>query len=433
MAGPLRYVPQHDNTANIRETASGGVDLLVKNLQAIQQRKAREALLAERNSIMAGNVDRQRQSDINAQAQIDFENRLTEARELAKIKALEKTPTEAGPAVDPLTGLPQTTEEAAKPIPISDRTIKVKKPDGSELQIAAPSQEELLDTMRLTTDAQTQKQGSTVTLPDDPEKYGEYAGTEVPTSFATTLENNMNKTPPRDPVADHKAKRLFDIANPKADAADTGHSWVWEYGTGSDNPGRMVIRSNDAIRSAPDGTYAKKAPSGKASRLGSVMEIFGGPESMNPASLWNAAKAMNKGKEGGLGRVEGVAGTKFRIWTGDEPFSRAYQDQLAGFASQIAKEFGESGRLSDQDILRTVNLFPTPADTEEETDIKLNQIWRVLEYARSAGQPRPTDVIGVEKKGWTQSALPEEQGSPEILNTIGGAQYDDLPLGGVVQ
>jgi hypothetical protein len=371
-----------------------GVTELVKNLQAISKRRAEQEHRKGQLKIAQDAANRQLRIDSDARAQLGFENRLVEATEMAKIKGMSAPDQE---------------------VP----TIEVIKPDGSVMLVAAPYQKKVLDRLGQVTQA-----GSTaqmIQLPDDP-AYGSFAGQVVPLSLATTMiGNNYRVTPERAAQIAfelHQKKRAFDVANPMPGTAASKQVWVWEFGTSDDSPGRMVMRHVDAVAAAPDGTYAKSTPTGKGSRLGTVLEIFGGPDSSNPASLWNAAKAMNKGKTGGFGRVGGVIGTKYRVWSGDEPFTRAYQDQLSGFASQIAKEFGESGRLSDQDILRTVKLFPVPGDTELETDIKLGQIWRVLEYARRAGQPRP-DILGKEKIGWTQAALAEVE--PPSRQVVGGA------------
>ena len=172
--------------------------------------------------------------------------------------------------------------------------------------------------------------------------------------------------------------------------------------------GRSEYISESQLRANPE-VYRKiyAADVKKDKRGGSVMEIFGGPNSNDPASLWNAATAMNEGKTGGLGRMTGAIGTAYRSFMGEEPLTRNYQKQLAGFSSMIAKEFGEAGRLSDQDIQRTMNLFPTPGDTEEETAISLGLIWKVIRYGQGRAE-RPVDVLGETDETHTFSVLNTE-------------------------
>jgi hypothetical protein len=82
----------------------------------------------------------------------------------------------------------------------------------------------------------------------------------------------------------------------------------------------------------------------------------------------------------GINTVPGVEGRivgnfrKIKAAFNMDPDVQLYTDSLAGAASQLAKAFGESGRLSDQDIQRTVNMFPRVGDSPEVSQRKLDLI-----------------------------------------------------------
>jgi hypothetical protein len=56
-----------------------------------------------------------------------------------------------------------------------------------------------------------------------------------------------------------------------------------------------------------------------------------------------------------------------------------YTTALQGFASSIAKAFGESGVLTNQDIQRATGLFPKVGENPKTTLIKLQRIKSVME------------------------------------------------------
>ncbi len=104
-------------------------------------------------------------------------------------------------------------------------------------------------------------------------------------------------------------------------------------------------------------------------------QMIGNPDQED--SIWALAAKINQ-TAGIAGRAIGL-GRRGAAALGEDPDVQVYQDQLAGMASRLAKAFGESGRLSDQDIMRTVNMFPRIGDSPEVTDRKMQRVSSLID------------------------------------------------------
>jgi hypothetical protein len=115
------------------------------------------------------------------------------------------------------------------------------------------------------------------------------------------------------------------------------------------------------------------------SKLDMAKAALGGPKGGRKDSLWNLATGFNIDPSI-LGAIKGP----LNLWAGKLSKGRhaesevLYDRQIRGFASAIAKAMGEAGRLSDQDIERTVLMFPEVGDSPELTRRKLQAIWEVM-------------------------------------------------------
>lgn len=143
-------------------------------------------------------------------------------------------------------------------------------------------------------------------------------------------------------------------------------------------PQGITMVPKGAVAGAAPGTYSPppSAAQRALSQQGEMArQIIGGPE--QPDSIWDLASRINT-HSGLTGRVVGL-GRRGAAMAGSDPDVQVYQDQLAGMASRLAKAFGESGRLSDQDILRTVNMFPRVGDSPEVTTRKLQRVSALID------------------------------------------------------
>jgi hypothetical protein len=116
------------------------------------------------------------------------------------------------------------------------------------------------------------------------------------------------------------------------------------------------------------------AMAGQQQQEAGVRAMIGDPTKKD--SIWNLVSRINQ--TGGLaGRAVGI-GRRGAAALGEDPDVQVYQDQMMGMASRLAKAFGESGRLSDQDIARTVNMFPRVGDSPEVTQRKMERISQLI-------------------------------------------------------
>jgi hypothetical protein len=166
----------------------------------------------------------------------------------------------------------------------------------------------------------------------------------VSTGAIQALIQNQGRrqpVPKRDPIADYEAKKKIDLKYDKLEADESGR---------------------------PD-----------PSKLDMARAALGGPDGGRKDSLWNLAVGFNTDASM-LGAIKGPLTefasnvTKGRV----SPSMALYTSQIRGFASAIAKAMGEAGRLSDQDIERTVMMFPRPGDSPELTERKLQAVWDVM-------------------------------------------------------
>jgi hypothetical protein len=174
----------------------------------------------------------------------------------------------------------------------------------------------------------------------------------------------------------------------------------------------------------PGGRIHPKPPGAafsRAERMGKVAQLVD--------VLGGTVMEMNKGIEPGVGgRITG-AWRRFSAMINDDPDAQFYNDSLSGAASQLAKAFGESGRLSDQDIQRTVNMFPKIGDSEEVTRRKLALI-NILVGKVFGDEASPLPLL---ERGGLESMAAQEANTALVdkavqdLGGVGGVE----PGGGV--
>ena len=166
--------------------------------------------------------------------------------------------------------------------------------------------------------------------------------------------------------------------------AATGEKGQWLTRT---EDGKRVWVSDEAKRTAPEGMFSDVRPTSTSVRkadpakLKMAYSALGSPAVKD--SLWNLAVTINTdpsmaGAIKGWARDVNAAHNP-RAASRMDPTAVKYRSQIMGFASSIAKAFGESGVLTNQDIQRAVNLFPLIGDDPTVTADKLNRVKAVME------------------------------------------------------
>lgn len=180
-----------------------------------------------------------------------------------------------------------------------------------------------------------------------------------------------------------------------------------------DDPTREIqkwVRPEEGV------AYGKQGDTdARLEKVGQIVNVLGG-----------LALRLNEGIDPSVsGRIQGMW-MKFSAALNLDPDAQVYGDSLAGAASQLAKAFGESGRLSDQDIQRTVNMFPRPGDSEEVTRRKL----KIIDILVGVGVgDRPL------QKGSIESINAQRKNTAvvdQLVASISGGPNRTEPGGGVV-
>jgi hypothetical protein len=149
--------------------------------------------------------------------------------------------------------------------------------------------------------------------------------------------------------------------------------------------------SAEEQRNAPPGTYSDVRPVATSVRKADPAKLKMAYNALGsataPNSLWDLAVKINTGT-GMLSALKAVGKRKLTemapeaMSQSDDPQIQQiflYTTALQGFASSIAKAFGESGVLTNQDIQRATGLFPKVGESPKTTLIKLNRIKSVME------------------------------------------------------
>ena len=165
---------------------------------------------------------------------------------------------------------------------------------------------------------------------------------------------------------------------------------------------------------------------GQAAQMAGVGKMIGGPDD-EPGSdtIWSLAKAINT--TGGVaGRATGLA-RRGAALAGEDPDVQVYTDQLAGMSSRLAKAFGESGRLSDQDIQRTVNMFPRVGDSPEVTDRKMMRVMSLITSFGDDPAANSQAVARAFRASVGGSDVPPAGGA--TITVRSQAEFDAIPSG----
>lgn len=116
-----------------------------------------------------------------------------------------------------------------------------------------------------------------------------------------------------------------------------------------------------------------------AGKMGAAMDIVG--DLNDPDTITSLAMELNAGNDGVIDRamgsilsLAGQSGYTGTIGGKSAQSANVYNSQMRGMASILAKSFGESGRLSDQDIERTVQMFPVIGEPAPVTERKIARI-----------------------------------------------------------
>jgi hypothetical protein len=162
----------------------------------------------------------------------------------------------------------------------------------------------------------------------------------------------------------------------------------------------------------------------KMSQMNAAGLIVGSPD--DPDTIFKLAMDLNAGNTGIVDRVigsivslAGKAGYTGTIAGKSAADANIYNSQIRGQASILAKSFGESGRLSDQDIERTVQMFPIIGEGPEVTRRKMERIQSLI--SALAGLPGAA-------KGSAQ-ALANEQQAAQLLDSYQQEVYGGQGLG----
>lgn len=237
-----------------------------------------------------------------------------------------------------------------------------------------------------------------VTIPDDP-KYGALAGVTVPKTVAAVILRGTKE----DPFANYKGVGggyLEKLSNGTVSFHDTtpsvapGEQRVWATRNENGKQTREFV-TKDQLTSAPPGLYSDVKPATSSIRkadpakLEMALNALG--DEKTAGSLWDLATRINVGK-GMMAALRGVGrrrlteiSPEMASQSNDEQLKliNLYQSGIKGFASSIAKAFGEAGVLTNQDIERAVGLFPRPGESPDATRQKLVRVKEVMMAGRS--------------------------------------------------
>jgi len=166
-------------------------------------------------------------------------------------------------------------------------------------------------------------------------------------------------------------------------------------------------------------------------RLAMAQAALGGPQVKD--SLWNLITQINTeatpAKGLATGAVRAMVAEKIpRLASYTDPLAAKYTDQIRGFASSIAKAFGEAGMLTNQDIERAIGLFPRIGESSQTTLDKLVNVKRVM---GSDPASMFQNIFGREpKQDVNASELPAVPGAPsEPAAPAGGDEWIEIAPG----
>jgi hypothetical protein len=202
------------------------------------------------------------------------------------------------------------------------------------------------------------------------ERVGEFGDVKVvPGGYLTPDGTFHDTTPP----------------TPRAEPKEAAATYV------TDQQGRRVLVSKRDQLAAPVGTYSDVRPVATSVRKADPAKLKMAYNALGsattPNSLWDLSVKINTGT-GMLSALKSVGKRKLTemapemMSQSDDPQIQQiflYTTALQGFASSIAKAFGESGVLTNQDIARATGLFPKVGESPKTTLIKLNRIKSVME------------------------------------------------------
>ena len=178
----------------------------------------------------------------------------------------------------------------------------------------------------------------------------------------------------------------FDVQEYDKPPAATSEKGSWLTKT-VDGKSERVWVTDEQRRTAPAGMFSDVRPTSTSIRkadpakLKMAREALGGPDV--PNSLWSLAIQINNdpsmmGAFTGAVR-SGLAENFPRTSSRKDPKARLYISQIKGFASSIAKAFGESGVLTNQDIQRAIDLFPIIGEDPALSLEKLERVKAVMD------------------------------------------------------
>lgn len=412
----MPYNARQYNSSIPYDTEGGGpTGRLVSQLIGIQDRKNQQARQAELDRI--AEEDRKRQNQ-----QQDEERSLKVADLLARVAAAQDRPKEKAVDVPMPVGAPLTPQDQAdigEPSAVeSAQEIKLQAQQPAvpvEMPTPTPTQHvsfagqdveiPLFDRgetqaradedfkRKLMQEGQlAEARDVDVTIPDDP-KYGALAGITVPKTVAAVILRGAQKS--TDPFANYKGvaggylelgpdgrAQFRDTTPPASTSGGEKGSWVTRA---EDN--KRVWVSDTQRRTAPEGMFSDVRPTSSSIRKADPAKLkmaraaLGGPDV--PNSLWDLATKINNDPSmmGAItGAVRAGAAENFpRLSSRQDPKARLYISQIKGFASSIAKAFGESGVLTNQDIQRAMDLFPIIGEDPALSLDKLKRVKAVMD------------------------------------------------------
>ena len=248
-----------------------------------------------------------------------------------------------------------------------------------------------------------------ITIPNDPEAFGEMAGMSVPRTAAAALIRAGTKSD--DPFAKVKGvgggyleagpdgKVSFVDTTPETSSGEK-RKWVTNLKTNE----REYV-TDEQMATADPGTYSDVRPTITSVRKADPAKLKIAYEALGsatvPNSLWSLATAINS-DDSMMGAAKGWArdvnaNMNPRTAARLDPQVNLYRSQIQGFASSIAKAFGESGVLTNQDIQRAISLFPLVGEDSSTTKNKLTRIKTIMEAGMTSEDFR--SIFGRDPEG----------------------------------
>jgi hypothetical protein len=436
----MAYQPRYVNMNEFSDVGKfvpgqGAAETLMRSLMGIQDRKDNKERQARQDALNERILEqRMKESDREAQ-QRELDNQLrvadVEAKARAATPALKEIvkaslpPQGPPPGAGPLEHLAEPTaagsaaaiqQAAASEVPVEmaipSEPFKLNV-GGREISLPMPNRDEIRaredeDYSRKIAQARELEiaKGATELTPEmieqmpeelraffrpgmlqDPPNLSSFLGAQARGERAenpepVTIDGQPTLATPSEIAAAKTAgKRVAPYQAPSQAAGAKGR-WVTRI---TDN--KRVWLSDEALTSADPGEYSDVRPPTELirkldpARVKMAQRALGGPKVKD--SLWALATEINKGGEGMGGAVSGAmrdftATHLPRVASRTDPQAVKYKTQIQGFASAIAKAFGETGMLTNQDIKRATDLFPLIGDSPDVTGDKLTRIQAVM-------------------------------------------------------